>query len=512
MTFSIKRRKKTLRKILLGVSLAGVGFSVATFCACLSACWGASISVLQKPIFPTLMIVISLVAALKPMERFYTFLFDRYIFRKKNYGHMLLMNLTEELDLVLDLDELSNTIVNTFGEVLQLKTVSLFVPLGEQQGFEVASAFGWHVSDYRRLRLDWNSPLAELVRSSGPHVFVRNQVIQSFSWQEANRLVADFDTVRAGWVMPLFVKEELTGFLAFSALHSDRAFDKADFHFFREFGRQIAKSIRNALRVESLKRLNAELQDAQSQMIQTTKLTAIEQLATGIAHEIHNPLTIISGRAQVLLLQRDKFPFDSRIEEVLKTIVKQTKRAADITRKLLMFSQGSGLPSEKLNLVQVIEDTLALVSYQTALDGIKIVRHFSDELPAFYGNIHELREVFLNLVLNAVQAIGDAGEIQISACADTQHRLIEIRIVDSGKGISEENLDKVFNPFFTTRHNALGLGLFVTKQIVHRYGGAIRVESKPGAGSLLIVRFPLSIRESPAPAAHAGLAGTHDAI
>src|SRR4051812_5740630 len=117
------------------------------------------------------------------------------------------------------------------------------------------------------------------------HVLVRNQVVQAFSWKEANQLVYDFDLLRASWVIPLFVKNELAGLLAFSGQKSDRSFDAAEFHFFREFGQRISKSIHNAVRVQQLKRLNSELQDAQSQMLQNTKLTAIEQLATGIAHE-----------------------------------------------------------------------------------------------------------------------------------------------------------------------------------------------------------------------------------
>ncbi len=489
MAFLFKKRRKFLRKVLLGATVLVLGLVILSVLSMLFDRFAPHDSLFREPFYPVLTMVLLFVLAFKPLEKFYATLFERYFFRKKNYAHIVLMNLTDELEMVLDLDELANMVVNTFGEVLQLKTVALLVPTGEQEGFEVASAFGWHVSDYRRLRLDWSAPLAALVRTSGPHVLVRNQVIQAFSWQEASRLVYDFDLIRAGWVIPLFAKEELTGLLVFSAQRPDRVFDESDFHFFREFGRRIAKSIRNAARVERLKKLNIELQDSQSQMVQNTKLTAIEQLATGIAHEIHNPLTIISGKAQVLLLQRDKFPIDPRIEDVLKTIVKQTKRAADITRKLLMFSQGSGLSAEKLDIPQVLEDTLALVSYQTSLDGIKITRHVSPELPSFYGNIHELREAFLNLVLNAVQAIGTEGEIQIATHYDAQDRLIEVRIADTGKGILEENIDKVFNPFFTTRHNALGLGLFVTKQIVHHYGGAIRVESEP-----------------------AGLAETHDAV
>lgn len=491
MAFHLKRQKKILRKALVALTLFALGFAALAASSFLTQTFLPDAPA-NGPYVAVLLMALLAISTLKPLDKLYGQLFDRYFFKKKSYAHIVLMNLADELEVVLDLQELANMVVNTFGEVLQLKTVALLVRASEHEDLEVASAYGWHVSDYRRVRLSRSSPMMALVHAQGAHVLVRNQVVQAFSWKEANQLVYDFDLMRASWVIPLFVKNELTGLLVFSSHRTERAFDETDFHFFREFGQRISKSIHNAVRVQQLKRLNAELQDSQSHMLQSTKLTAIEQLATGIAHEIHNPLTIISGKAQVLLLQRDKAPLDTRIEDVLKTIVKQTKRAADITRKLLMFSQSSGLARESLVLSQIMEDTLALVSYQTSLDGIRIVKHVDEDLPAFRGNVHELREVFLNLILNAVQAIGTEGEIRLTLQHAPQDRLIEIRVADTGKGIAAENLDKVFNPFFTTRHSALGLGLFVTKQIVHHYGGSIRVESKANEGSLFILRLPLA--------------------
>ncbi len=491
MAFHIKKRKKFLRKALVASTLFALGFLALAVSNFLIQTFLPQAST-NAPLLSVLLMALISISTVKPLDKLYAQIFDRYLFKKKSYAHILLMNLADELEVVLDLQELANMVVNTFGEVLQLKTVALLVRASDQEDMEVASAYGWHVSDYRRVRLSRSSPMMALVQASGTHVLVRNQVVQAFSWKEANQLVYDFDLMRASWVIPLFVKSGLSGLLVFSSHKSDRSFDETDFHFFREFGQRISKSIHNAVRVQQLKRLNSELQDSQSQMLQTTKLTAIEQLATGIAHEIHNPLTIISGKAQVLLLQRDKVPLDTRIEEVLKTIVKQTKRAADITRKLLMFSQSSGLSREPLVLSQIIEDTLALVSYQTSLDGIRIVKRLADDVPSFQGNVHELREVFLNLILNAVQALGTEGEIRITLQHVPQDKLIEVRVADTGKGIAPENLDKVFNPFFTTRHSALGLGLFVTKQIIHHYGGSIRAESQAGEGSLFIFRLPLA--------------------
>lgn len=489
MSLYLKKRKWLLKKILVGACLFLTGAGVIGFLSLLSKSFWL-LTWLTQPLSLIFIMTLVFLAAYKSFDKAVLHLFKDYLFKKKSYSHITLMNLAEELALVLDLQELSNLVVNTMGEVLHLKSVALLVPNRVRGDFEIASAHGWNLSTYLRIRLADHSPLIECVRASGPHVLVRDRLVQSLSWQEASQLTHNFDSLRASWVIPLLVKDELTGAIAFSALTPDKSFDEADFQFFREFAASLAKSVRNALSVLELRCANAELQDVQSQLLQATKLSAIEQLATGIAHEIHNPLTIISGKAQVLLLQKDRNKLDERVEEVLKTIVKQTKRAADITRKLLMFSQGSGAPKEILRLEQILEDTLALVSYQTSLEGIEITKSLGTAIPAFYGNVHELREVFLNLILNAVQSIGSHGKIHLDMRFDTQDQIIEIHISDTGRGIPPEHIEKLFYPFFTTRHDAVGLGLFVTKQIVHRYGGSIRVESRLDEGSLFTLQLP----------------------
>lgn len=489
MSLYIKKRKKFLKKIFVGASLFLVGISATLLVS-------ASLRLFFPAFNPTTIalpiLVMTLVSLLgyKPLDKLFTLIFRNYLFKQRNYAHMTLLDLAEELSLVLDIQEFANLVVNTFCEVLHLKKVVLLIPNRLRDDFEIASASGWNIIDTKKIRLGKDSMLIQLMEAGGPHILFRGRVDKTLSWQEANRLARDFDSLHASWMIPLFAKEEFVGAIGFSAANPDTVFDEADFHFFREFANAISKSLRNALCVGELKMANRELQDVQSQLLQATKLNAIEQLATGIAHEIHNPLTIISGKAQVLLLQKDRNHLDERVEEVLKTIVKQTKRAADITRKLLMFSQSTGSPKEMLQLEQVLEDTIALVSYQTSLEGIDIMKSVAGPIPVVYANIHEIREVFLNLILNAVQSVGSQGKIFCEIRDRMQDQIVEIRVSDTGRGISEEHIGKLFNPFFTTRQDAVGLGLFVTKQIVHRYGGSIRVESSPQKGSLFIVQLP----------------------
>jgi len=291
-------------------------------------------------------------------------------------------------------------------------------------------------------------------------------------------------------VIPFFVKDHLVGMLAFRAHTPERIFDQADFHFFRHFAQTISGCVHNALIVEGLHEKIAVLQDSQSKALQTTKSIAIEQLAQGIAHEIHNPLTVISGKAQLLLLQRGQDAMPPHIEEALKTIVKQTKRAADITRKLLVYSQNMKGKRELLEFGKVIEETLAILAYQTSMDHVEVVKSIRPGLPRVLADVGEIREVFLNLLLNAVESIGSRGKINILLREDTEDHALRIEIGDTGKGIEAKDIDHLFNPFYTTRHESVGLGLFVTKQIMDRYQGSIRVESRPGKGSWFILKFP----------------------
>ncbi|MBN1688664.1 MAG: hypothetical protein JW893_06150 [Candidatus Omnitrophica bacterium] len=489
MRLYLEKQKRFLRKILLGMGLFLTGFIALSFLYFISNRW-IPLSWTANLIFQTFLMTFLCLAAYKPLDLGITKLFRHYLFKKKSYGQIMLIDLAEELAVILDLKEWANLVVNTFGEVFHLRTVALLVPGRDQGGFEVASAYGWSVSDVKKSKLSQNSILLELMRRRGSHVLVRDGEIQKVSWQEANHIAQEFDFLHATWVIPLTNERDLIGAIAFSASTPDVVYHEGDFQFFREFARAIGKSLHNALRFSELRAAYDELQDVQSHSLQRAKLSAIERLATGLAHEIHNPLTVISGKAQVLLLKKGKDILDEQVEEVLRTIVKQTKRAADITRKLLMFSQSSGAPREQLHLEQVLEDTVSLISYQTSLEEIEISRAIGNRMPAFYGNVHELREVFLNLILNAVQSIGSRGKIHCNLRYRSKEQVFEITIADSGPGISEENIDKLFNPFFTTRPDGVGLGLFVTRQIVHRYGGSIRVESQAGQGSVFIVQFP----------------------
>lgn len=490
MTPYDRKRLRFFKRGLVALTLFVVSSTVVTLAA-----WLLQDSLPEwadgNPLVGVALACFTVVLAVTPIDHAYNWLFRQVLFPRRSHTHLLLRNLVRDLAATEDFPELANLLVNTLGEVLGFPTVSLLVRSSVEEGYGVVSAYGWNVSDYRKLRIQEGNALIELVKAARPQALLQEQVVRSLSWQEANQITPHFETLHASCVIPLWAKTELVGTINLLAPGMFDDQDEGHLRLFQDFAEEVAWIVRKTLAIENLRRLNEKLQDAHSELVRGAKLQAIEQLATGIAHEIHNPLTIISGKAQVLLLQKDRKPYDEKVEEVLRTVVKQTQRAADITRKLLMFSRGSASAREKLRLETVLEDTLSLIAYQTSLEGTEIRRLVGHDLPEFYGNVQELREIFLNLILNALQAIQPGGQVQVGITFQKADELFEIQVTDNGAGIPREHLSQVFNPFFTTRPGRAGLGLFVTQQIVHRYDGSIRVESEPGEGTLVVVELPL---------------------
>ena len=446
----------------------------------------------------------------KPADHLVQVLFKDIIFRSYVRDHSALAQLSRSLTTVLDQTELGNLIVNTFAEALYLRTASVLLYDKTKEQFRVISAFGLKPSTWRNLALSPNCLLFELLRTRKIPL-ERERIVHSFSWQEANELRHDFELLHASYVIPLFFQTDLIGSINLTPQAGAKVLTPQELKSFFEFAKEAAQAFRTAALFDELRESNRELMKIQSSFLHSAQHAAIAQLATGIAQEIHNPLTIISGKAQILLLKRDKIAYDKQVEEVLKTIVKQTKRAADITRKLLMFSESHKSAKELIDFETIVNDTIALLSYQVSLDQIQVVKQFDHPIPKWYGNIGELREIFLNLFLNAVQAIGTKGAVQVTVRYQKSEDVIELRVSDSGAGIPESDLAKVFQPFFTTRTGASGLGLFVTQQILQGYGGFIRVESKPTEGATFIIELPCKSKNSSAPSAEeSGPAALHN--
>lgn len=443
----------------------------------------------KNPFAVFLLTLAGIVWTYKPVDSAVTLWFERFFHQSRSKRIRNLQAMTPVLMQTLDLKALSNLIVNTVAEVLKQKIV--IFALWNQPRYSVISSWGIPMGLLKKIELNPESPLLRFLQEHRASV-EREELVKQLSWPDVYEFSKEFETLGVSFLFPVCCEGLWIGFLGLSGKvgQSGPPISLEERDAVSHFTSMAAIALKNSMAFEELRQANEKLKDLQSKLLQTAKLTAIEQLATGLAHEIHNPLTIISGRAQLLLLKKGRNSDEKMVEEVLKTIVKQTERAADITRKLLMFSEPVSSGRDVIRFENVIDDTLALISYQTALDEITILKNIAKDLPPFKGEINEIREIFLNLILNAVQAVAQKGTVQIKVSCLEREKTIEIRIQDTGKGIRAEHLPQLFNPFFSIREGGLGLGLFITQQIVHRYHGSIHLESEPGVGTLVMVHLP----------------------
>jgi two-component system, NtrC family, sensor kinase len=236
----------------------------------------------------------------------------------------------------------------------------------------------------------------------------------------------------------------------------------------------------------------------ETQLAQADKLSSIGLLAAGVAHEINTPLAVISSYAQMLSKQ---LKGDARLGPVLDKITQQSFRAAEIANGLLNFSRTSTTEFRETNLNQVIRDTLSLLEHQFKTAKISLDLELSEELPSIHGNPGKLQQVFLNLLLNAKEAMPEGGRLRVATQIDTTNSHsghVAALVADSGAGIAPEHLKRIYDPFFTTKtmpkpgdRRGTGLGLSVSYGIIQEHSGKIHVESAIGVGTTFHLEFPL---------------------
>ena len=230
-----------------------------------------------------------------------------------------------------------------------------------------------------------------------------------------------------------------------------------------------------------------ERAELEQRLVQTDKLSSIGLLAAGVAHEVNTPLAVISSYAQMLTKQ---ISGDDPKSKLLDKIAKQTFRASEIVNSLLNFSRTSKTEFEEVDLNRSIRETLSLIEHQLEKAGVRIEFQPEPGLPPIKGNNGKLQQVFLNLFLNARDAMEGGGILQVATTTSDSHA--RVTVSDSGKGIEPENMSRIYDPFFTTKgmKKGTGLGLAVTYGIVREHGGHIEAESKPGQGSTFSLEFP----------------------
>ncbi len=260
--------------------------------------------------------------------------------------------------------------------------------------------------------------------------------------------------------------------------------------------------------IKSLEKLNQELKLAQEELIRSEKLASVGRLAAGVAHEIGNPVGAILGYTEMLLKGEAK---KKERQELLSRIEAEINRVNKFVRDLLDLARPSETSMEEVDVKQVVEDSISLLSSQKVLDGIEVNLELRDGIPPITANRDRLQQVMVNLVLNAADAMPEGGRLIINAnckmknekckqdndseepLLQSERNFIEIIVSDIGKGVSRDDLSKIFDPFYTTKEpgKGTGLGLAICQMIIESFGGSIGLESKKGEGTRVRIMLPV---------------------
>ncbi|MDD4899259.1 MAG: ATP-binding protein, partial [Candidatus Omnitrophica bacterium] len=256
---------------------------------------------------------------------------------------------------------------------------------------------------------------------------------------------------------------------------------------------------------QALEEAYAKLKTMQEELIQAEKMNAVGQLASGMAHEVRNPLAILLQ--SVNYLEAKVSVTDKKIFEIFQMIKSSVKRADEIIAGLVDFSRAGALNIVSGDINSIVEESLILIQHQVKFENISVVKELADDLPKVWADRSKMVQVFVNLFLNAIQAMPNGGKLYLRTYL-AQHKaseanpggeaeanpkrkkeIIIVEIEDTGIGIPEENLKKVIDPFFTTKgpRGGAGLGLSVSKHIIDMHQGIMEVKSAPGKGTCIIL-------------------------
>ncbi len=291
-------------------------------------------------------------------------------------------------------------------------------------------------------------------------------------------------------IAPMAAEDRTVGAFVLCCNRPESGYTEEELKLVEVLSRQATIALENARLYQNLTETHQKLKASQAQLVQSGKMAAVGQLAAGVAHEVNNPLQIILSRVQLLMMRHRE---EGGLSRDLHLIESNVKRISWIIRSLLDFARHNTGDEEwrRVDLYYLVTQTFNLMQHVMEKGGIEVdISVAEGDPPSIRGNVGEIEQVFLNLLLNAHQAMPDGGRIDIELGSDGDDVVARMR--DTGEGIPDTNLSRVFDPFFTTREEegGSGLGLSIIYGIVQNHNGKVDVESRLGVGTTFKIQFP----------------------
>lgn len=404
-------------------------------------------------------------------------------------------DIKQSLDELIAMQRLGNTIstatdpISVVDSLLEL--TRQVIPVEESMVFEIGAS--------KSETKPYLSTCSDYMLKSAQHL-LEEGILDWVIEEKKTTIVPDLNTSlgeagdRVFVVVPLTLRNEAIGVYIIRTEKTRRASSDHELMLLGILANQAAVAIENLRNIDKLRDAAEELKKSQAQMLHAAKLASLGELAGGIAHEINNPLQILLGHVALASQGKD-------IQNRIQIIKNQVQRIAQITHQLVSFSRSvpEELQHELINVNWAVEEIITLVDYEFKNRGIEFDMRYSQELPPLESNKNYLQQAFLNILLNAKDAMPDGGRMLI--VTEYKEEKIFVRFSDTGSGIKSEDLKKIFEPFFTTKEpgKGTGLGLPITRGIVRKFGGEIKVDSVEGRGTTFSIVLPAKKHASPVP-------------
>ncbi len=397
----------------------------------------------------------------------------------------LLSEFNRSLMLIADKQLLISNFLSKVNQIIPVQGIFLFLPDENTEKYKMQGLEDKNVSYFmgRGKLMNW------LAVNERPLVVSESSSLLSYFSEEERKLLS---RLNAELVYPLNVMNRISGILVMGKKVNGKEFDKKELELLSLLFGQATFAIEHASLYEIQR-------DRLKRMYRTDRLAVLGELAAGAAHEIKNPLTSIRSTIQYL---SNDFDVESEKGQMMHELLNETERINKIVQGLLSFARPSELNSMEVNLEQLINQTLLLVNNTLKKQRIEVEFEYFTEQTTIMGDAEQLKQVCLNIILNAVEAMKENDEshprtlyisMEEGTLIDVRSRYLLISFEDTGKGIDEEDIENVFNPFFTTKEEGTGLGLAICFGIINRHKGELEVRSTLGKGTCFTIKLPQHI-------------------
>jgi signal transduction histidine kinase len=406
--------------------------------------------------------------------------------RRKIFDLYTVFEISRHLSSMLDTRSLIDAILLTCIGQMGVERAAIFLTDKQSEFIGNPHTKGINLKQFDELKIKYDSPLVKALLKTGKPL-TSIEIYNCFG-NDDDEISYALKRLNIELAAPMIMKSRLLGILFLSAKISRASFFENDLEFLSLLMNQLSVALENAHLYERERQANEELQHTQKLLVETEKMAALGKLSASIAHEVNNPLGIISNYLQILAAKNVP---DDVYQEYITILKEEVFRIAGIVRQLLDFYRPQQEEIVEVDLKRVVAESLALISNQLAHTKIKVRISISENLPGIKGSPEKLKQVFLNLMMNAKDAMTAGGLIKITARVKADN--IEIEVSDNGTGIEEGALSKVFEPFYTTKQKeGTGLGLAVCYGIIQWHKGNIFVYNNDDGGATFNISLPIT--------------------